>query len=100
MLQRTLPALLAAALWTKAFTPAVAQAKRVKAGTKAPAKVVTSKTDVEAEVVGSVNSKSVTFSEVIAKAQKEKPQEFSDAIGQVIGKKATAAFFTPSPGHS
>src|SRR5689334_10308973 len=97
MLQRTLPTLLAAALWTTVLTPALAQAKNHKTSAKETTKAAPA-ASVESEVVGSVNgTKSFTFGDVLAKAQKEKPQEFAAAVGEAVGKKAAAGFFKPNP---
>lgn len=97
MLQRTLPTLMAAALWTTILTPAFAQAKSDKTGAKGTVKSAPAASTVESEVVGSVNGKSFTFGEVITKAQKDNAQAFSDAVGQAVGKKASTAFFTTAP---
>src|SRR5216684_3213090 len=100
MLQRTLPALLAAALWTTVLTPALAQAKSHKPGAKGTTKAAPAKTGVESEVVGSVNTKTFTFGAVLEQAQKDNPQGFSDAVGQIIGKKAVTGLFKPTPVRS
>ena len=98
MLQRTLPALLATALWTTALLPALAAAKtEKKAGVKAAAGAP-SVANLESEVVGLVNGKPVmTFGKLIDKVQKANPPAFSAAVGQVIGQEVTSAFFGSSP---
>src|SRR5947209_14537253 len=94
MLYRTLPALLATALWTTAFSPAIAAGKPDK---KTPAKgapAAASVSSMESEVVGSVNGKPVmTFGQVVSKFQKTSPPLFAAAVGQAIGQQATVAFF-------
>jgi hypothetical protein len=97
MLQRTLPALLATALWTTAFSPALAAAKPDKT---APKSVATSAaiSSLESEVVGTVNGKPVmTFGQLLDKLQKSNPPAFSTAVAQVVGQEATTAFFGASP---
>src|ERR1051326_6041270 len=98
MLYRTLPALVATALWTMAFSPAIAAGKP---DTKAPAKgapSAASTSSLEAEVVGSVNGKPVmTFGQVVNKFQKSNPPLFAAAVGQAVGQKATVAFFGATP---
>jgi peptidyl-prolyl cis-trans isomerase SurA len=99
MLQRTLPALLATALWTSVMAPA-APAMADKKAVKAAAPAAASVRAVESEVVGSVNGKPVmTFGQLIEKVQKASPPAFAAAIGQVVGQDVTSAFFgaTPKP---
>ncbi len=98
MLQRTLSALLATALWTTALLPALALAKphskpSTRAVTAAPVAV-----GVESEVVGSVNGKPVmTFGQLVTKVQKASPPAFAAAVGQVVGQEVTTAFFGAAP---
>ncbi len=98
MLQRTLPALLATALWTTACLPAFAGVKPDK---KTPVKGATAAapaSSMESEVVGSVNGKPVmTFGQVVNKFQKTSPPQFALAVGQALSQQATVAFFSPSP---
>jgi len=98
MLQRTLPALLAAALWTMVFVPSNAQAKADKKSPNKPAAAAVGRASVNSEVVGLVNGKPVmTFGQLISKVQKASPPAFAAAVGQVMGQEITTAFFGTSP---
>jgi hypothetical protein len=93
MLQRTLPALLAAALWATAFSPATAGAKPDKTAPK-NAVPAAPKNSIDSEVVGTVNGKPVmTFGQLLDKLQKSNPPAFSAAVAQIVGQEATTAFF-------
>src|SRR6476659_5577986 len=96
MLQRTLPTLLAAALWTAALSPALADKKADRA--KPASSHTASISALESEVVGSVNGKPfMTFGQLVTKLQKDNPPAFAAAVGQVLGQKAMTAFFGPHP---
>ncbi len=98
MLQRTLPALLAMALWTTALLPALAETKTGKKTTAKAAAGAPSVANIESEVVGLVNGKPVmTFGKLIDKVQKANPPAFAAAVGQVVGQEVTSAFFGSNP---
>lgn len=98
MLQRTLPALFATALWTTTLSPAVMAAQTGKKSSTAKSTRAASTSSVESEVVGSVNGKPlITFGKLVEKVQKSNPPAFAAAVGQIVGQETTAAFFGANP---
>ena len=101
---RTLLPITLAALSALSLNSATAQGKKEtsraqqknrteKAGMKSSAAG-----DPEAEVVGSIDGKSVfTFGQFLTKLQKDNPPVFSAAVSAVVGPPAVADLFGPSP---
>lgn len=91
MLKRTLPALVTTALWTAAFLPAQAQDTADKSKPAQAAQA--SQPKVDPEVVGSVNGKPITWTQLIDYLQKNSPDAFNQAVANAIGTKASESLF-------
>lgn len=102
MHRHTLPALLAAALWIPALTPAQAQAPPAKppVGAKQPAPTTPPRLTAGTDVVGSAFDKKITWDDLIARMRKDNSQAFSQVVAQAAGPKVADALFGPTPGKS
>jgi hypothetical protein len=109
MLKSALSLTLLAAIWATAGGIASAQGASTGAGkpsppaTTAPATTAPTPppaaqpTGDESEVVARVDSKPITWGELVAKVREQQPFAFTQAITQAVGKETEEALFGPTP---
>jgi parvulin-like peptidyl-prolyl isomerase len=91
MRKYALPTLAAVSLWAMALGPAWAQG--AKPAPPKPAATHTPASAGSSEIAGSVNGKPITWTQLIARLQKDSPQGFSQAVAQAIGTEAAGTLF-------
>ena len=52
---------------------------------------------VDNDVVGVVNSKNITWGQLLTRLQQDQPQVYNASVGQIIGGQAVVALFGPNP---
>lgn len=86
MLKRTLSSVLATVVLGIVVVPGFAQ------------KATTSKSNIETEVVGSVNGKPLfTLGQLVTRFQKDNPTGFESMLSNVVGKKVAKSLFSGKP---
>jgi parvulin-like peptidyl-prolyl isomerase len=98
MLKYALPSALTAALLASALVPVSGQGTATKSkppGTTAAKPAAASATPGEAEVVGSVNGKPITWGQVVDRLRKDSPNDFTQSVAQAVGLKAANTLFGP-----
>ncbi len=97
MAKYTRPALLTAALWGAAVAPALAQTASAKPKTDAVAPASAAVKPVgDADIVGSVNGKPITWGQVVARLRADDPEGLKTAVAQVVGVKAANVLVSPA----